>query len=87
MGAFFINDKSNKDYTKMFKNKVLMYLFEDAARSKRQGIFPDYNVLTFSKIVNDFDGDKGMNIFNDEIFDAISKKDIGYTDEDINDTQ
>lgn len=86
MGPFFINNESNDDYTEMFKNKVLMYLFEDAARPLRQRIFSDYDVLTFSNIITDFNGEKGMHIFNDEIVGAISK-DSDLDDEDINDTQ
>ena len=86
MGPFFINNESNDDYTEMFKNKVLMYLFEDAARPLRQRIFSDYDVLTFSNIITDFNGEKGMHIFNDEIVSVISK-DSDSDDDDINDTQ
>ena len=86
MGPFFINNESNDDYTERFKNKVLMYLFEDAARPLRQRIFSDYDVLTFSNIITDFNGEKGMHIFNDEIVSVISK-DSDSDDDDINDTQ
>ena len=64
MGAFFIKDES-EDYTEMFINKVLMYLFEDAARSIRKDLFTDENRLSYSKIREDF-YENGLSIFKSE---------------------
>lgn len=49
-----------------FKDKVLMYLFEDAARQKRNDLFDLEKPLRYSKICEEFDR-IGVRIFNDEI--------------------
>ena len=44
MGPFFLTEGDLKDvetFDKVFKSKVLMYLFEDAARQKRTQVFAD----------------------------------------------
>lgn len=52
----------------VFKNKVIMYLFEDAAKQKRKdlfkGCFENYN--RYSEICHEFDH-KGIGIFNEVI--------------------
>lgn len=54
-------------FCEVFKNKVLMYLFEDAAKQKRQLLFAGCgdNWSRFSKICEEFDN-KGIEIFNKE---------------------
>ena len=75
LGPFFINiaqyesEILDEDFINLFKNKVLMYLFEDAGKSKRDYLFEgskDDNDFTYSKICKDFDS-KGINIFNSKI--------------------
>ena len=54
----------------IFKSKIIMYLFEDAARSKRNDLFAgakdDDKYVTYSKICDVFD-QKGIEIFCDNI--------------------
>ena len=73
MGPFFIAKRvleqgDNEAFKRVFKNKVLMYLFEDAARQKRSTIFAgcwnDYK--TYSGICRAFE-EKGVMIFNESI--------------------
>ena len=72
MGPFFafnefMNEKIPEETFKdIFKNKIIMYLFEDAARSKRNNLFSgaktkDY--VTYSEICDTFDK-IGLKIFN-----------------------
>ena len=68
MGAFFIKDDNDNNYTEMFRKKVLMYLFEDL-RSVRNELFADNTRLYYSKILEDFDDDNiGLEIFNENIW-------------------
>ena len=56
MGPWFV--KPEKDSTvsaKQFQSKVLMYLWEDAARMCRKNIFKD-DITTFSQLVGKWDG-------------------------------
>ncbi|MCD7812157.1 MAG: AAA family ATPase [Ruminococcus sp.] len=55
-------------FCKVFKNKVLMYLFEDAAKQKRPSLFGGCKegCNRYSKICEAFDK-KGIDIFLDEI--------------------
>lgn len=60
IGPFFIKRSipwASKQFSKTFKCKVIMYLFEDAARYKRKEIFTDYasGRNTLSKLFNDWD--------------------------------
>ena len=82
LGPFFIyngiikedEDIDNQAFINIFKNKVLMYLFEDAAKQKRQTLFEGvskYNLL--SSIMKEFDT-KGINIFNKEISNKFTKQ-------------
>ena len=76
LGPFFISsvvkqegNELDDDFLDLFKNKVLMYLFEDAARSKRDFLFEgskDEDDFTYSKICKDFNT-KGIKIFNPAI--------------------
>lgn len=84
MGPFFaFNEYMNKEiptetFKDIFKNKIIMYLFEDAARSKRNDLFSgakgDDKYVTYSKICDEFDT-KGIEIFCDSIKDKFSTQD------------
>lgn len=76
MGPFFaFNELMNQGipediFKDIFKNKIIMYLFEDAARSRRNDLFTgarknDENI-TYSRICEVFD-EKGLEIFCDNI--------------------
>ena len=76
MGPFFaFNEFMNQEiptkiFKDIFKNKIIMYLFEDAARSRRNDLFSgarknDENI-TYSRICEVFD-EKGLEIFCDNI--------------------
>lgn len=71
LGTFFLSmnelnicqsSKGNFSFNDLFKNKVLMYLYEDL-RHYRNEIFKDSN-LTYEQLCTKFD-DIGLNIFND----------------------
>ncbi|MGX7066384.1 dynein-related subfamily AAA family protein [Vagococcus fluvialis] len=72
MGPYFISknimDKGEKELTKAFETKVLMYLFEDAIKMRKREFFnPDYitdNEMYYSNICTQF-REHGPNIFND----------------------
>ena len=78
MGPFFLSDKimktlaadpkNNSTFIAAFKNKVLMYLFDDAAKQKRSKLFnlEDKDILIYSSICEEFD-QKGVAIFCDNI--------------------
>ena len=68
LGPYFISEKDLKsamqnqeDFIKLFKSKVLMYLFEDAAKMKRN--FFNCEKYIYSEICNEFD-EKGIEVFN-----------------------
>lgn len=73
MGPYFISKKNLPDgemfdsaaFTRIFKNKVLMYLFDDAAKQKRPSLFAgceEKSRTQYSKICGEFDT-KGVSIF------------------------
>ena len=75
MGPFFAFDEfKDKElpvdtFKDIFKNKIIMYLFEDAARAKRNDLFSGAkttNYVTYSQICEKFDED-GIEIFCDSI--------------------
>lgn len=77
MGAFFIAKKylpegdtfDAEQFIDVFKNKVLMYLFDDAAKQKRASLFSgcsDKSKNQYSKICTEFD-EKGVFIFCEAI--------------------
>lgn len=88
LGPFFIssdllvNPDGNPDeetekrisarFSCVFKSKVIMYLFEDAAKLKKRELFNSsiQEPLTFSKICSEFDR-KGIGIFNPDIISRI----------------
>ena len=88
MGPYFIAKKALPDgevidptaFTRIFKNKVLMYLFDDAAKQKRLTLFSGCDEKSrnqYSKICSEFDT-KGVFIFCE----AISSQFIDTIQED-----
>ncbi|MBQ0055559.1 MAG: AAA family ATPase [Synergistaceae bacterium] len=70
MGAYFLSkslleSKDNKQFVSAFKSKVLMYLYEDAAKMKRDQIFFAAG-KRYSEICKKFDTD-GIQVFNNDI--------------------
>lgn len=77
MGPYFISKKNMPEgdiidptvFARIFKNKVLMYLFDDAAKQKRPSLFAgcrDENKNLYSQICREFDT-KGVYIFCEAI--------------------
>lgn len=77
LGPFFIDYKSllteeedsnildSEKFKTVFKNKVLMYLYEDAARHKKD-IFKNGDNILLSEVFKAFD-EEGVQVFNNEI--------------------
>ncbi|MGM9570186.1 MAG: McrB family protein [Phascolarctobacterium sp.] len=86
MGPFFLSDKvmktlavgpeDNAAFIHAFKNKVLMYLFDDAAKQKRGTLFDNVEKakLTYSSLCEEFD-QKGVAIFCDNIINRFINPD------------
>ena len=80
MGPFFafnefMNEIIDEDvFRDIFKNKIIMYLFEDAARSRRNELFSGVGKtnVTYSQICESFD-EKGIEIFTDSVKDKFIK--------------
>lgn len=69
MGPFFLKEEAFKDNTSFneaFKNKVLMYLFDDVVKQKRRSFFNCENSNRYSSVCNAFDL-KGIKIFPDGV--------------------
>ncbi len=86
LGPYFIskhslisvnNEFDSDKFCEVFKNKVLMYLFEDAARQKRPKLFANskYGHTRYSKICEAFD-EQGVEIFHKDIQANINIKRI-----------
>lgn len=62
------NEIDSEKFCETFKNKVIMYLFEDAAKQKRSSLFEGCfdSKERYSDICREFD-QKGVGIFNSEI--------------------
>ena len=79
MGPFFVSKTVLKDtdaFCDVFKSKVIMYLFEDAAKQRRGLLFDGCNEETktkYSSICEDFDS-RGIDIFCKEIRDKVKKE-------------
>ncbi len=71
------NEIDSEKFVKVFKNKVIMYLFEDAAKQKRATVFEGcfQNSTRYSEICREFD-EKGIGIFNHDIQLATEPEDI-----------
>lgn len=81
LGPFFLNKTvlesaidSGTDFVKLFESKILMYLFEDAAKMKVRSLF-NVDKYIYSEVCKKFEKD-GLEvfIFNDE--DKVSCEDI-----------
>ncbi len=84
LGTFFISLKDLGDsnvidpavFRDIFESKVLMYLFEDAARQRRDELFEgsitDNKTLRYSDLCDDFDK-RGVRIFNEKIYKPLEK--------------
>ena len=80
LGPYFIskaivspegNEIDTNKFKEVFKNKVLMYLFEDAAKQKRKILFSEeIDISKYSSICKKFD-EIGVNIFCKEITDLL----------------
>ena len=69
MGPFFLKEEALKDdtsFNEAFKNKVLMYLFDDVVKQKRRSFFNCENSNRYSSVCNAFDL-KGIKIFPDGV--------------------
>ena len=61
------NERNADEFVKSFKSKVLMYLFEDAVKTRPEGLFDEKAIsrLRFSDICKKFDEiGKGIFSFN-----------------------
>jgi hypothetical protein len=63
-----VNEIDKVKFSEVFEHKVLMYLFEDAARQNRASLFEDakYGSARYSKICDAF-REQGIGIFNSQI--------------------
>lgn len=58
IGPYFMRRSDiehSERFNKAFKNKVLMYLYEDAARMRRDQVFADGSVITYSQLCENYD--------------------------------
>ena len=69
-----------KTFCEIFENKIIMYLFEDVAKSRRKDLFENVGKkgqnITYSQICNEFK-EKGIGIFCDN----IKNDDLKYSGE------
>lgn len=87
LGPYFISKTvlENEDLqikTDIIKNKVLMYLYDDAARAHRNILFAEGKHATYSELCENFD-ENALNIFKDRI--EIETEEIDINTEEIND--
>lgn len=67
LGPFFVSPDVVRDeerFSAAFNSKVLLYLFEDAAKTKRERVFVNGGTITYASICADF-RTKGVDIFKD----------------------
>ncbi len=82
MGPFFISmknlpndDEDSEKFIKVFKNKVLMYLFDDAGKQKRATLFDGCSKKNlYSAICEEFE-EKGIDIFGNAVRSHFPMKD------------
>lgn len=87
LGPYFITktvlEGSEEEFLKAFKNKVIMYLFEDAVKQRKKTFFEnckqDTRGITYSEIIKLFDI-KGVYIFPD----LVSKQFVMKPPEEVN---
>ena len=92
LGPFFAfneyldEDLSDEEFKEIFKNKIIMYLFEDAAKAKRNDLFAgarENNNVIYSRVCELFDT-KGIEIFCDNIKDVLLNSDLeSQVEEDL----
>lgn len=74
LGPFFIQPADLNDplkFSEVFKSKVLLYLYEDAAKMHREKVFSSGSDATYSEICDEFDRN-GEGVFKD--FDKLYHK-------------
>lgn len=80
LGPFFISNiqeyenNTSKNFKEIFKSKILMYLYEDAAKSIKKSIFEPLlkENLSYSLVCRKFDS-KGIGVFHKDIQDFYEK--------------
>lgn len=85
LGPYFISksilSKSNpEELAKVIKNKVLMYIYEDAGKPYRQNLFVSEKATTFSNLCKNFD-ENGLAIFKESL---VLNDDIVQNDNNLN---
>lgn len=81
LGVYFISksilEGDEESFIKVFKNKVLMYLFDDAVKQKKKTFFEncrdDKKGIRYSEVCDEFDK-KGVFIFPEGIYSKFTKK-------------
>lgn len=77
LGPYFVTKNylaNNEEFVKVFKNKIIMYLFDDAAKHKRSVIFSGCDTHNiYSEICKEFDK-KGVFIFSERIQEKFPSK-------------
>ena len=85
IGPFFLKEdalKDNASFNNAFKNKVLMYLFDDVVKQKRRSFFKCKNSNRYSSVCNALDLD-GIKVFPDGVVNSIwLQEDETVTSED-----
>ena len=78
LGPYFITKnylENNEEFVKVFKNKIIMYLFDDAAKHQRSIIFSGCKTKNiYSEICKEFD-EKGVFIFSESIQEKFPNQD------------
>lgn len=92
LGPFFLNKNTLENalsdiphFIKLFKSKVLMYLFEDAAKMKVKTLFKADKYI-YSEICKEFDKN-GLIVFSDSSIQNIYTSDISLKDETLTEEQ
>ena len=77
LGPYFISKnclENNKKFVEVFKSKIIMYLFDDAAKHKRSIIFSGCETNNiYSEICKEFD-EKGVFIFSEKVQEKFPNK-------------
>ena len=77
LGPYFLAKnclENNEKFVEVFKNKIIMYLFDDAAKHKRSKIFSGCDINNiYSEICKEFD-EKGISIFSERVQEKFPKK-------------
>lgn len=67
------NSKLQEKFNSLFKDKIIMYLFEDAAKQKKNFIFNGIeNPRIYSEICKEYD-EKGLKIFGDDFINKVKE--------------